>query len=89
MTGLYNECKYLANVKEVSVYCIYSKDSSDSIIKAFSIKYCKTLNKVIKEIKNNITVDMAKSENKMKTTWNIIKLETGKIHLSIRCPLFL
>jgi hypothetical protein len=43
MTCLYNE-QYLANVNEVSVYCIYSKDSRDSIIKAFSIKYCKTLN---------------------------------------------
>jgi hypothetical protein len=29
---------------------------------------------------------IAKSDNKIKTTWNIIKTETGKIHLSEQKP---
>jgi hypothetical protein len=48
--------------------------SNDAVIKAFYIKYCKILNKVIEEAKkqhyNRLT---AKSDNKIKTAWNIKK----------------
>jgi hypothetical protein len=47
------------------------------------IKYCKILNNVINEAKKQHYSRLtAKSDNKIKTTWNIIKRETGKMHLS-------
>jgi hypothetical protein len=66
---------------------IYSRDSNDPIIKAFYMKYCKILNKVIQEAKkqhNNRLI--AKSDNKIKTTWNIIKQETRKILVTEQIP---
>jgi hypothetical protein len=32
---------------------------------------------------------IAKSDNKIKTTWNIIKQETGKIHVTEQMPFLL
>jgi hypothetical protein len=37
---------------------IYSRGSDDAVIKAFYIKYCKILNKVIQEAKNSIIIDL-------------------------------
>jgi len=52
---------------------IYSKNSN-AIIKVFYIKYCKILNKVIQEaIKQQYKGLTVKSDNKIKTTWTIIK----------------
>jgi hypothetical protein len=49
----------------------------------FYIKYCKIINNVIKEAKKQHYYRLiAKSDNKIKTTWNIVKQETGKIHLA-------
>jgi hypothetical protein len=57
-----------------------------TIIKAFHIKDCKIL-KVIQEAKrqhcNRLT---GKSNNKMKTTWNVVKQGTGKIHVTEQMP---
>jgi hypothetical protein len=79
MNGLHKEQKYPANVK--GVY-IYSRNSYDPTIKAFYIKYCKILNKVIKEAKKqHYSRLVTKSDNKIQTTWNIIEKETGKIYL--------
>jgi len=36
----------------------HSRDSNDAVIKAFYIKYCKILNKVIQEAKNSIIIDL-------------------------------
>ena len=45
------------------------------------IKYCKILRYVTEEAtKQHYSRFTAKSNNKIKTTWNIIKKERGKIH---------
>jgi hypothetical protein len=60
-----------------------SQDSNDAVIKPFYIKYCKILNNIIHEAKKqDCNRFIAKSGNKMKTTWNLIKQETGKIHVT-------
>jgi hypothetical protein len=59
----------------------FTKSSNDPKTKAHYIKYCRILKKVIKETKNlHCGRLIAKSNNKIKTTWNIIKKETGKRH---------
>jgi hypothetical protein len=66
---------------------IYSRNSNDPNARAFYIKYCKILNNVIKEAKKQHYCRlMAKSDNKIKTTRNIVKRETGKIHLAEQMP---
>jgi hypothetical protein len=41
--------------------------------------YCKILSKVIKEAKrNNYNSQILESNNKIKTTWEIVKVESGK-----------
>jgi hypothetical protein len=67
---------------------ICSRNSIGAIVKAFYIKYCKILNQVIQEAKkwhsnNRLT---GKSDNKVKTTWNIQKQESGKIHVTEQMP---
>jgi hypothetical protein len=64
-----------------------SRDSNDGVIKAFYIKYCKILNKVIQHAKRqHYNRLIAKSDNKIKTTWDIIKQKTGKIHVTEQMP---
>jgi hypothetical protein len=66
---------------------IYGRNSNDPNTRAFYIKYCKILNNVIKEAKKQHYCRLiAKSDNKIKTTWNIVKRETGKIHLAEQMP---
>jgi hypothetical protein len=66
---------------------IHSRDSNDAVIKAFYIRYCKILNKVIQRAKRqHYNRLIAKSDNKIKTTWNIIKQETEKIHVTEQMP---
>jgi hypothetical protein len=65
----------------------HSRDSNDAVIQAFYIKHCKILNKVIQQAKKqhyNRLID--KSDNKIKPTLNIIKQETGKIHVTGQMP---
>jgi hypothetical protein len=75
--GIKISCK-----RKRSLY-IYGRNSNDPNTRAFYIKYCKILNNVIKEAKKQHYCRLiVKSDNKIKTMWNIVKRETGKIHLS-------
>jgi hypothetical protein len=66
----------------MSLY-IYSRNSNDPNTRAFYIKYCKILNNVIKEAKKqHYSRLITKSDNKIKTTWNIVKRVTGKVHVT-------
>jgi hypothetical protein len=52
-------------------------------MKAFYIKYCKILNKVIQTSKKqHYNRLIAKSDNTVKTTWYILKKKIGKIHVT-------
>jgi hypothetical protein len=66
---------------------ICSRDNNDAVVKAFYIKYCKILNKVIQQAKRqHYNRLIAKSDNQVKTRWNIIKQGTGKIHVTEQMP---
>jgi hypothetical protein len=55
---------------------IHSRNSNDPNTRAFYIKYCKILNNVIKEAKKqHYSRLIAKQDNKIKTTWNLIRWE--------------
>jgi hypothetical protein len=65
--GIKVYAKYKVNwiTQEIKISCkhkrspyIYSRNSKEPIIKAFHIKYCKILNKVIKEAKTHHTTDL-------------------------------
>jgi hypothetical protein len=67
--------------------CIYRRNSSDQNTRAFYIKYCKILNNVTKKAKKqHYSRLIAKSDNKIKTTWDRVKRETGKVHLTTQIP---
>jgi hypothetical protein len=56
-------------------------------MRAYYIKYCKILSRVIKEAKRqHYCRPIAKSDNQIKTTCNIIKHETVKLHLMEQIP---
>jgi hypothetical protein len=58
---------------------IDSRNSNNPGLKRYYQLYCKILSNVIKEAKKmNYNRKILKSSNKNKTTWDIIKLETGK-----------
>jgi len=64
-----------------------NKNSKNPKAKAHYIKYCKTLRNFIKEAKMQYCSRLiAKSNYKIKTTWNIIKKEIGKIHSVEQVP---
>jgi ribosomal protein L33 len=69
-----------------SLYTL-TKNSNEPKAKVNRIKYCGILRKLIKEAKeqhyNRLT---AKSSYKIKTTWNIIKKQTGKVHSVEQVP---
>jgi hypothetical protein len=66
---------------------IYSRNSNDPNTRAFYNEYCKILHNVIKEAKKqHYSTLIAKSDNKVRTTWNIIKREMGKLHLTEQTP---
>ena len=78
--GSHKELKYHAN--ERGLYTL-TKNSNDPRAKAHYVKYCGILKKAIKEAKKKKQFYdrlIAKSDNKIKTTWNIIKNETGRMH---------
>ena len=57
------------------------KNSNDPYAKAHYIKCRKILRKVINEAKkHHCSRCTAKSNNKIKITWNIMKKDTGKVH---------
>jgi hypothetical protein len=56
-----------------------SRDSNDPRLKSRYKIYCKILSKVIKEAKwNNCNSQILESNNKIKTAWKIVKVESGK-----------
>jgi len=78
--------RYLVKAKRDYTHT-HSRDSNEAIIKDFYITYYKILNKVIQEAKKqHYNRLIAKYDNKIKTTWNIIKQETGKIHVTEQMP---
>jgi hypothetical protein len=53
-------------------------------------KCCKTLSRVIKEVKRqHYCRTIEKADNKIKTTWNMIKHESGKLQRMEQIPPFL
>jgi hypothetical protein len=59
-------------------------------MRVYYIKNYKILSRVIKEVKRQHYCSLtAKSDNQIKTTLNIIKRETGKLHLTEEIPSFL
>jgi len=60
---------------------LISRDSDNSKLKAHYKSYCLILSKVIKAAKQlYYNSKISKSNNKIKTTWDIIKIETCKNH---------
>jgi hypothetical protein len=57
-------------------------------MRAYYNKYCKILSRVIKEAKRqqHYCKLIEKSDNKIKTSWDIIKYESGKLHLTEHTP---
>jgi hypothetical protein len=80
--GIKISCKHKRSL------CAFPKNNNDP--KAHYTKYCKILRKLIKEAKKERYFRLiAKYDNKMKTAWNIIKKETGKIHSVEQVPTLL
>ncbi|MCL2320499.1 MAG: hypothetical protein FWC47_00170 [Oscillospiraceae bacterium] len=74
-TGIKTSCQH-----KRELYLI-SRDSSNSKLKAHYRSYCLILSKAIKAAKQlHYNNKISKSNNKIKTTWNIIKMETCKNH---------
>jgi hypothetical protein len=67
----------------------FTKNNSDTKAKAHYIRYCKILRKVLKETKKQHYNRLTAKSNKIKTTWHIIKKETGKVHLLEQVPTLL
>jgi hypothetical protein len=58
-----------------------SGNSNDPITKPFYVKFVKFLIKSLKKLKKqHYSRRIAKYINKIKTTWNMVKKETGKFH---------
>jgi hypothetical protein len=73
--GIELSCKH-----KISLYA-FTKNSSDPKAKAHYINCCRILKKVIREAKKqHYSRLIAKSSNKVKTTCNITKKGTGKLH---------
>jgi hypothetical protein len=81
MQGIKTSCKH-----KRSLYT-FTKNDNDLKAKARYINYGRILKKVIRESKKqHYSRLIAKSSNKVKTTWNIIKKETGKVHPTEQVP---
>jgi hypothetical protein len=58
-------------------------------MRAYYIKCCKILSRVVEEAKRQHYHRLiAKSDNHIKATWNIIKYEKGKLYLTEQIPSF-
>jgi hypothetical protein len=56
-------------------------------MRAYYLRYCKILSRVIKEAKRqHYNRLITKFNNQIKTTWNIIRHERGKSHLTEQIP---
>jgi hypothetical protein len=66
---------------------MYRRNSNNQYARAFYVKYCKILNKVRKEAKKQHNIRLrAKSNDKIKMTWNMTKNVNGKINLPEQSP---
>jgi hypothetical protein len=73
-TGIRISCKCKKHL------CLLSRDSNDNDLKKYCKQYCRILSSVIEEAKMSMyNNQVTKSANKMKTIWNIIKLETNRL----------
>jgi len=73
--GIKISCKH-----KRSLYA-FTKNSSDPKAKAYHIKHCKIIRKVIKEaMQQHYSRLTAKSSNEIKTIQNIIRKETKKVY---------
>jgi hypothetical protein len=74
-TGIKISCNHNKDVY------LLSRDNNDINLKGYYKQYCRILSSAIKQAKrltyNNKIIN---SSNKMKTTWNIIKSETGRLN---------
>jgi len=74
-TGITTSCQH-----KRELYLI-NRDSNNSKLKVHYKFYCLILSKVIKAAKQlDYNNKISKSNNKIKTTWDIIKMETCKNH---------
>jgi ribosomal protein L33 len=81
MQGIKISCKH-----KRSLYT-FTKNSNDLKEKAHYINFCRILKKVTREAKKqHYSTLIAKFSYKVKTTWNIIKKETGKVHPTEQVP---
>jgi hypothetical protein len=72
--------EYLGN--KITCLYVYSRNSRERETKAFVGNNVKLNNRVIKELKSNVMLDLiTNSKNKIWVTWNIIKKETGEAHV--------
>ncbi|GFG38826.1 hypothetical protein Cfor_11239 [Coptotermes formosanus] len=79
--GIKISCKQKRNLYALTNY------SKDPVRNAHYNTYCKIVRKVIREAKKqHYSRLIAQSNNKIKTTWNIIKKETGKVHPAEQIP---
>lgn len=63
----------------IRVLYLISRNSNDPKLKSYYKLFCRNLINVIKETKiANYKREILNSDNKMKTTWNIIKSEIGR-----------
>ena len=68
----------------------FTKNSSDPKAIAHYIEYCDILRRVINGAKKqHYSRLIAKSNNKIRTTWDITNEETGKVHLVEQVPTLL
>ena len=77
-TGIKTSCQH-----KRELYLI-SRNSNNSKLQAHYKSYCLTLSKVISSAKLYYNNKISKSNNKIKTTWDIIKMETCKKTIQIR-----
>jgi len=82
--GIHISCKHKRSLYN------FTKNSSDQKSNAHYIEYCDILRKVINRAKKqNYSRFIAKSNKKIRMTWNIINKETGKVHLVEQVPTLL
>jgi hypothetical protein len=73
-TGMKTSCKHKREIY------LTSRDSHDTKLKHHYELYCRGLSNVILEAKQNkYNNQILKSNNKIKATWEILKVESGKI----------
>jgi hypothetical protein len=72
-TGMKTSCKHKRELY------LTSRNSHDPKLKLYYKLYCKVLSNVILEAKrNNYNSQILRFSNKIKTTWEIVKVESGK-----------